>query len=130
KPGGTGMPRAVISASPAPLPPRRSLPRPAPSATPFPKKKIRFTEPASLMVGSDGFRPLGFALRTRIASFLHDDLGKIRQTRKFFLNRGQQGKAVAPQVLFRAIDQNLHKESIERRSDRSDHLQRFAVAPR
>ena len=42
KPGGTGMPSAVISARPEPLPPRRSLPRPAPSAWPLPKKNTRF----------------------------------------------------------------------------------------
>ena len=38
KPGGTGMPSAVISARPAPLPPSVSLPRPAPSATPLPNE--------------------------------------------------------------------------------------------
>ncbi len=44
-PGGTGIPRAVISARPAPLPPRVSLPSPAPSATPLPNEKTRFIFP-------------------------------------------------------------------------------------
>ncbi len=42
------MPRAVISARPAPLPPSFSLPRPAPSATPCPNEKTFFIERTSL----------------------------------------------------------------------------------
>ena len=37
-PGGTGKPALVISARPAPLPPRTSFIRPLPSALPSPKK--------------------------------------------------------------------------------------------
>src|ERR1035438_10534417 len=39
KPGGTGRPALVISARPAPLPPRSSRILPLPSADPLPKKK-------------------------------------------------------------------------------------------
>src|SRR3954464_9103745 len=38
KPGGTGSPAFVISARPAPLPPRTSFILPSPSALPPPKK--------------------------------------------------------------------------------------------
>jgi hypothetical protein len=38
KPGGTGMPMLVISARPAPLPPRTSFMAAVPSARPCPKK--------------------------------------------------------------------------------------------
>src|SRR4051794_41085312 len=39
KPGGTGSPALVISARPAPLPPRSSFILPLPSALPPPKEK-------------------------------------------------------------------------------------------
>src|SRR5258708_20355823 len=42
KPGGTGRPAFVISASPAPLPPRTSFIFPLPSALPPPKKYTYF----------------------------------------------------------------------------------------
>src|SRR4030088_2479091 len=42
KPGGTGSPAFVISASPAPLPPRTSFILPLPSALPPPKKYTYF----------------------------------------------------------------------------------------
>ena len=41
-PGGTGTPAFVISASPAPLPPRTSRMVPVPSALPSPKKYTYF----------------------------------------------------------------------------------------
>ena len=41
KPGGTGIPSAVISTRPKPLPPRVSRPSRRPSAPPLPKKKTR-----------------------------------------------------------------------------------------
>src|SRR3981081_830173 len=42
KPGGTGRPAFVISASPAPLPPRTSFILPLPSALPPPKEYTYF----------------------------------------------------------------------------------------
>src|SRR5690348_2662800 len=42
KPAGTGKPILVISARPAPLPPRRSRQVPSPSALPAPKKYTHF----------------------------------------------------------------------------------------
>src|SRR5205823_249226 len=42
KPAGTGRPILVISARPAPLPPRRSRQVPSPSALPAPKKYTHF----------------------------------------------------------------------------------------
>ena len=39
KPGGTGMPSVVISASPAPLPPSTSFMAAVPSARPWPKNQ-------------------------------------------------------------------------------------------
>src|SRR5712692_7490829 len=102
------MPSAVISARPAPFPPRRSLPRPAPSAWPFPKKKTRFT-----------FWP----------SLFDDDLRKIRETREFFLNGSQQSKAILPQIFLRTVDQDFDEEPIKRRRDRRHRFHCLAVAP-
>src|SRR5689334_25263304 len=42
KPAGTGKPILVISARPAPFPPRRSRQVPSPSALPAPKKYTHF----------------------------------------------------------------------------------------
>src|SRR5579862_167557 len=42
KPGGTGSPRLLISASPAPLPPNNSRIAPRPSAAPAPKRYTHF----------------------------------------------------------------------------------------
>src|SRR6185369_12696622 len=48
KPGGTGTPAFVISASPAPLPPSTSFMFPCPSAWPSPKKYTnRASDPVS-----------------------------------------------------------------------------------
>ena len=51
KPGGTGRPALVISASPAPLPPRTSFILPLPSALPPPKKYTYFVVAGFVSVG-------------------------------------------------------------------------------
>src|SRR4051812_41690715 len=59
KPGGTGRPAEVISARPAPLPPRVNLRSPSvpatdmPSALPLPKKKTRFAPAEAADLGED-----------------------------------------------------------------------------
>src|SRR5580704_13387568 len=57
KPGGTGSPALVISASPEPLPPSRSFMFRLPSALPDPKKYTCFLPVGFLPVG---FFPVGF----------------------------------------------------------------------
>src|SRR5688500_10682716 len=46
KPGGTGIPTRLISARPAPLPPRRFFISPLPSACPSPKRYTRRSLPS------------------------------------------------------------------------------------
>src|SRR4051812_21316398 len=49
-PDGTGIPKLVMSAKLAPLPPKRSFILPVPSALPLPKKYTRFFEVFLLLV--------------------------------------------------------------------------------
>src|ERR1700682_3703232 len=106
------MPSAVIPARPEPFPPSVSLPSPAPSASPFPKKKTRFMRRGSLF-----------------HSLVDHDLRKVRQPGELPLDRPEQSQTVAPQSFVGRVDEHFDEEAIERGSDGCDHAHRLAVAP-
>src|SRR6478735_6772460 len=79
KPGGTGRPALVISARPAPLPPRSSFILPLPSALPSPKKNTYWT----FFVGTD----LDWGSETGVAlifSSLPGDVDRIVGFKQFY----------------------------------------------
>src|ERR1700732_2462643 len=92
-PGGTGRPAFVISAKPAPLPPRSSFILPLPSALPPPKEKTylvaEFFSVFSTLVSGRvcvaimRVRPLLFRRFFEFFAFGHD-LGEIGDGGKFF----------------------------------------------
>ena len=90
KPGGTGMPSAVISARPEPLPPRRLLAE---------------------------TRALRLAVRRRRRRvsfldfpFLHDDLREVGEPREFLLNRSRAAQAGCAAGPPRGVDEHLDEE--------------------
>src|SRR5665811_485033 len=76
KPGGTGRPRLAISASPAPLPPRRSRMLGLPSARPPPKPythlpfdNFRAGRAGALGLGFEALRGDGFFFALALEDF-------------------------------------------------------------
>src|SRR5712692_7716590 len=99
KPGGTGNPALVISARPAPLPPRSSFILPLPSALPPPKEKTylvaAFLSVVPMLVSGRvcvaimGVRPLLFRRFFGFFAISHD-FGEIGDGGKFFQQRLQE----------------------------------------
>src|ERR1700682_5199432 len=125
KPGGTGSPALVISARPAPLPPRSSFILPLPSALPPPKEKtyfvaVFFSVVARLVSGRVcvaimGVRPLLFRRFFGFFAFGHD-LGEIGDGGKFFQQRLQKRQAVRPEPLVFDHDHDRVEERVHRLS--------------
>src|SRR5579864_6908696 len=88
-PGGTGTPARLISARPAPLPPRTSFILPSPSALPPPNAYTYFF--IGLLPFCHYFREVRY-----IGEFCEETL--------------KQGQPVAPDVLIGCIDEHLVEE--------------------
>src|SRR4029077_12053995 len=92
KPGGTGRPAFVISARPAPLPPRTSFILPFPSALPPPKKYTNLTSGLLLVLTSTALSGRvvvainkSFTVSGILGFFAFShDLGEVRDRGKFF----------------------------------------------
>src|SRR5688572_2894277 len=148
KPGGTGSPALVISASPAPFPPSTSFMLPLPSARPLPKKytywveisrcisgvasfiRVALSSSLTKLVwgrrparGSPGFRPgRGSPLLSRC-----HHLGKIRDGRESVQQLLQQRQPLAAQLLVLHHHHHLVEECIDRRPQCRHPVQRGGV---
>src|SRR5262249_62126598 len=103
---------------------------PGPPGSPGPPPRPGRTPPPRASPCPDPLPPPHHRRRRRLSSFLHHDFGKIGQSRKFFLNRAEEGKAVAPQLLLRSVDEHVDEEPVERGRDRGDHPHGVPVATR
>ena len=112
-PGGTGTPARLISARPAPLPPRVSFIFPSPSAVPPPKAYTYFF--------------IAFLFSLVSLSTLRNDLRKIGDRGKLRQKPVQQRKPVPPHILVRRVDQNLVEEQIHRGPQPRDRLQLLLI---
>src|SRR5271169_1982384 len=152
KPGGTGRPAFVISARPAPLPPRTSFILPLPSAAPPPKKYTYFVAAGFVVVGfvAAGFASAGFVsmipvsgrvvvamygsssfyylLFRRFLAFGHD-LGEIGDRGEFFNHRLQQCQAIGAEIVIVNHDHDLIEKFVDRGTQlRNLQQRRFVVA--
>src|ERR1017187_10109083 len=135
KPGGTGRPTLVISASPEPLPPRTSFILPLPSALPPPKEYTYFVVVGFASMISASGRVVVAIYRSsflfrRFLTFGHD-LGEVRD-RGEFLNHGlQQSQAIGTEILVVHHDHNLVEKLVDRRTQLRNLEERpFVVASR
>src|SRR6516225_8764047 len=118
KPGGTGRPALVISARPAPLPPRTSFILPLPSALPAPKKYTYFTSLLGVVTATSLSGRVVVAMISpllylfRFLTFGHD-LGEVRDRRELMEQGPQKSEAVRPNP--RVCDHHHH--SVEERVD-------------
>src|SRR6185369_14491350 len=130
-PGGTGRPALVISASPAPLPPRTSFILPSPSALP-PPNEYTYLVPLVLVcfVSTSGsvvvaiIRPLlfwGF-----FGAFSHN-LGKIGDGGKFLQQCLQQHEPVGAHLFVVYHHHDLVEKLIYRRTQLGNFEQRLLV---
>src|ERR1700693_3198922 len=100
KPGGTGTPARLISAKPAPLPPRTSFILPSPSAFPPPNAYTCFFINIDL-------------------PFCHD-LGEVSHVREFRKKTLKQRKPVAPDVRIGSVDEHLIEKQVDFGPQRAD----------
>src|SRR5208282_711443 len=149
KPGGTGRPAFVISARPAPLPPRTSFILPLPSALPPPKKytycvvagfaaggfvAAGFTSiiPVSgrVVVAMYGSSSFYYLLFRRFFAFGHD-LGEVRNRREFFNHRLQQRQAIGAEIVIVNHDHDLVEKFVDRGTQlRNLKQRRFIIVRR
>src|SRR5215813_10617112 len=107
KPGGTGMPRLVISARPAPLPPRRFLISALPSALPSPKKYTNFC--------------------AIIPPLPEIELPEIGDAEEEIVDAAEQCQPVSLHALVLVHDEDLVEEGIHRRLELGQDAQRLVV---
>src|SRR5579885_1025473 len=130
KPGGTGRPALVISASPAPLPPSTSFILPLPSALPPPKK---YTYLMSVLEGTSisvsGSVVVAIINPLRFGGFLGfgHDFRKIGDGGEFLEQGLQQRQPVRPHLRVLGHDHHLVEETVDRGAQSGDLQQRLFV---
>src|SRR5262245_38941320 len=109
-PGGTGMPRLVISARPAPLPPSRFFMPAFPSALPPPKKYTNFC--------------------SIVAPLPEIELPEIGDAQEELVDAGEQREPVVLDALVLVHDEDLVEECVHGRFELGQDAQGLVVLAR
>src|SRR5262245_25297913 len=128
-PGGTGSPAFVISAKPEPLPPSKSFMLRLPSALPLPKKYTCFFDFGGFPAcpARPAFPAFFFAIQ-RLRKLFWRDLRDVTDLVDNHTSQTRhQRQPRAPKRWLLGHDQNVGKETIDRRIDRAQLLHRLDI---